>query len=264
MTASVLTDPSPTLSLADREAFREQGFLIVRGVFAPAEMAMVSMEAERLLGRDDLKHTNNIRCRWQNHIETGECLFETFDPVTDISPLCDQLARDPRLVGLLSALYGEPAHLFKDKLIFKPPGAKGYDLHQDYIGWPNFPRTFVTAAVAIDPCAKENGATEVFSGYHRCGCLSPEDGDYHPLPPETVDDSSGVFLELEPGDVAVFGCFVPHRSAPNRSESWRRLLYLSYNADSDGGDQRDAHYAEFHAWLKTKYAEYGRHETYFR
>ncbi len=71
-------------------------------------------------------------------------------------------------------------------------------------------------------------------------------------------------LELDPGDVAVFGCFVPHRSGPNRSDRWRRLLYLGYNADSDGGDRRAAHYAEFHAWLKAKYAEYGKAETYFR
>jgi hypothetical protein len=262
MTAAVA--PVPGGAPGDRRAYAEDGFLVVRGLFSPAEMAVASLEAERLLGRDDLKDTNNIRCRWQNHVGTGECLFETFDPVADISPVCGQLARDPRLVGVLSALYGEPARLFKDKLIFKPPGAKGYDLHQDYIGWPGFPRTFVTAAVAIDPCGKDNGATEVFPGYHRRGYLSPEDGDYHPLPAGAVDETRGVVLELEPGDVAVFGCFVPHQSAPNRSDRWRRLLYLSYNADSDGGDRRTAHYAEFYAWLKKKYAEYGKHDTYFR
>lgn len=250
--------------LVDREAYRTRGYAVVRGLFSPAEMAVVSMDAERLLDRTDLKHTNNIRCRWQNHVDTGECLFETFDPVTDLSPVCNRLARDPRLVGLLADLYGEPAHLFKDKLIFKPPGAKGYDLHQDYIGWPGFPKTFVTAAVAIDPCGRENGATEVFPGYHARGYLSPEDGEYHSLKPDAVGESTGEFLELEPGDVAVFGCFVPHRSQPNRSGGWRRLLYLSYNADSEGGDRRAAHYAEFHAWLAKKYAEYGKTETYFR
>src|SRR5262245_48854280 len=123
------------LSPAQRRQYREDGFLVVHGLFSPAEIALVSMEAERLLCRDDLKDMNNIRCRWQNHHASGECLFETFDPVADISPLLNQLARDTRLVGLLSTLYGEPAHLFKDKLVFKPPGAKGYDLHQDYIGW---------------------------------------------------------------------------------------------------------------------------------
>src|SRR5262249_48315172 len=150
------------------------------------------------------------------------------------------------------------------KLIFKPPGAKGYDLHQDFIGWPGFPESFVTAAVAIDPCGRENGATEVFPDCHARGYLSPRDGDYHPLAAGAAEGITGEFRELEPGDVAIFGCFVPHRSAPNRSDSWRRLLYLSYNADSDGGDRRDAHYAEFHVWLKKKYAEYGKTETYFR
>jgi ectoine hydroxylase-related dioxygenase (phytanoyl-CoA dioxygenase family) len=71
-------------------------------------------------------------------------------------------------------------------------------------------------------------------------------------------------LRLEPGDVAFFGCFMPHRSGPNRTNGPRRLLYLSYNADSEGGDQREKHYEEFHAWLKVKYAQYGKHNTYFR
>lgn len=255
--------PTP-LTPAQRAAYDRDGYVVFRGVFDPAEMAVAAIEAERLYGRDDLKDTNNIRCRWKDHAATGECLFECFDPVADISPVMAELARDPRLTEVVSALYGEPARLFKDKLIFKPPGAKGYDLHQDYIGWPNFPKSFVTAAVAIDPCARGNGATEVFPGYHRRGYLSPEDGDYHNVPAGAVHESAGVVLELEPGDVAVFGCFVPHRSDANRSGGWRRLLYLSYNADSDGGDRRDAHYAEFHAWLKLKYDEYGKHDTYFR
>jgi hypothetical protein len=253
-----------TLTPHHRRTYEQDGYVVVRGLFSPLEMAVVALEAERLLGLDHLKDTKNIRCRWQNHVGTGECLFETFDPVADISSVCNNLARDPRLVGVISELYGEPALLFKDKLIFKPPGAKGYDLHQDYIGWPGFPETFLTAAVAIDPCGRDNGATEVFPGYHTGGYLSPKDGEYHSLSASEVDESKGVFLELEPGDVAIFGCFVPHRSAPNRSGSWRRLLYLSYNANSDGGDQRDAHYAEFHTWLKKKYAEYGKTETYFR
>lgn len=255
---------SPELTQADLDGYHANGFLVVRGLFNPFEMAAVGMEAERLLGRTDLMDTNNLRCRWQNSVLTGECLFETFDPVLDLSDVCGAVARDGRLLNIVSALYGEPAHLFKDKLIFKPPGAKGYDLHQDYIGWPGFPKTFITAAVAVDPCGKDNGATEVFPGYHRRGYLSPEDGDYHPCPPGVVDESAGVVLNLEPGDVAIFGGFVPHRSAPNTSDGWRRLLYLSYNADSDGGDRRDAHYAEFHHWLKGKYAEYGKTETYFR
>jgi ectoine hydroxylase-related dioxygenase (phytanoyl-CoA dioxygenase family) len=260
---AIATAPSLVLAPAQRQSYDQQGFLVVRDVFAPDEIAAAVAEADRLVIRKDRIDTRNLRCRWQPHSDNGECLFETFDPVIDIAPVCAQLARHPRLLALLGTLYGEPARLFKDKLIFKPAGARGHDLHQDYIAWPSFPRTFVTAAVAIDPCGLDNGCTVVYPGYHLQGCLSPEDGDYHPLPPETVDERSAVPLELQPGDVAVFGCFTPHRSAPNSSGHSRRLLYLSYNADSDGGDRRERHYREFLGWLRKKYAEYGKTNVYF-
>jgi hypothetical protein len=261
---AVATTVSPRLGPQQLDHYRNQGYLVVRQVFSPFEIAAVVLEAERLLERRDLIHTDNIRCRWQPHVVTDECLFETFDPVIDIGPVCGQLARDPRILALVSDIYGEPAHLFKDKLIFKPPGAKGYDLHQDYIGWKDFPRSFITVLAAIDPADRANGCTEVFPGYHQRGYLSPEDGDYHPVPAGVVDESLAVPLELEPGDIALFGAFTPHRSAPNRSNGWRRQLYLSYNADSDGGERRTAHYREFHDWLKIKYAEYGKHHVYFQ
>jgi ectoine hydroxylase-related dioxygenase (phytanoyl-CoA dioxygenase family) len=246
------------------EQYRADGFLIVREMFSPEEIAALTADADRVFQRADLKDSDNIRCRWQNDVNTGECRFDCFDPIIDLSPVCERVARDARLIDLVSDVYGEPAHLFKDKLIFKPPSALGYALHQDYIAWPSFPKTFVTAIVAIDGTDATNGATEVFRGYHQRGCLTPPDGNYHQLPDETVDPSTGVMLTLEPGDVAIFGGYTPHRSGPNRSDRWRRLLYLSYNAHSDGGERRDAHYAEFHAWLKDRYADYGKTNTFFR
>jgi 2-aminoethylphosphonate dioxygenase len=244
--------------------YQHDGFLIVRGVFSPERIAELDAEAQRLLGRTDLIDTNNIRCRWQNHVETGECRFDCFDPVIDLSDVCARAARDPNLLAVLGALYGESACLFKDKLIFKPAGALGYQLHQAYTSWKSFPPTFVTAIVAIDAADASNGATEVFAGYHQRGCMSTLDGNYHQLPEDAVDPSAGVVLELAPGDVAIFSGYTPHRSGPNRSAESRRLLYLSYNALSDGGEQRERHYAEFHTWLQDRYAEYGRTATFFR
>jgi ectoine hydroxylase-related dioxygenase (phytanoyl-CoA dioxygenase family) len=253
----------PALAEQRRQEYQKQGFLILREIFTQEEIAAAAEEAKRLLERKDLIDQRNLRCRWQAGCADGECMFETFDPVIDLSPVCTRIARDPRLLERLGSLYGEPARLFKDKLIFKPPGANGYDLHQDYIAWPSFPRSFVTAVVAIDSCGLDNGCTIVYPGYHLQGCLSAEDGDYHPLPAEAVDEATAIPLELQPGDVAVFGCFTPHRSARNTSNRWRRVLYLSYNADSDGGDCREQHYSEFLGWLRKKYAEYGKTNTYF-
>ena len=244
--------------------YKNDGFLIARGVFDGQRIAELAAEADRLMARADLIDANNIRCRWQNHVDTGACRFDCFDPVIDLSEPCARAARDPKLIEIVSALYGEQACLFKDKLIFKPAGALGYQLHQDYISWTSFPTTFVTAIVAIDGADATNGATEVFRGYHQQGLIGPPDGKYHQLPDDTVDPARGVVLELAPGDVAVFGGYTPHRSGPNRSSDSRRLLYLSYNASSDGGDQRDQHYAEFKTWLQERYAEYGKTGTFFR
>jgi ectoine hydroxylase-related dioxygenase (phytanoyl-CoA dioxygenase family) len=244
--------------------YHRDGFLILRGVFDEDEVASLASEAETLLTRKELMNTQNIRCRWQNHVETGECTFDCFDPVIDIGPVCRYFARDERILQPLRQIYDDEAHLFKDKLIFKMPGMTGYAMHHDFISWKSFPESFVTVIVAIDPTDAENGATEVFSGYHAKGYLSDRDGEYHELSLEKVDLSRGTVLDLAPGDVAIFSGFTPHRSGPNNSKRWRRQLYFSYNAGRDGGEQRDAHYREFHEWLEKKYAEYGKTGVYFK
>lgn len=256
-----MTTTAPT---AMRAEYERTGFVVVRGLLTPDLMARAAAEAETLPERyARLVSTKNLRCRWQNNVYTGECTFETFDPVIDLSPACREVATAPALHSLLAELYGEPACLFKDKLILKPPGVKGYGLHQDWIGWDGFPRSFLTVLAPFESADRDNGCTVVYPGYHQAGCLTPEDGQYHELPADTVDERTAVPLVLEPGDVAVFGGFTPHRSDPNRSGRWRRQLYLSYNALSDGGDQRAEHYRQFHVWLREKYAQYGKTDVYF-
>jgi 2-aminoethylphosphonate dioxygenase len=225
--------------------WRERGFLILRDLFDSAEMESLQAESDRLLtDRRDLISPQNLRCRYMAHHETGELLFEVFDPVNDISPVCQRFSADRRIISVIECLYGEPACLFKEKLIFKPPGSLGYQLHQDIPwAWNGFPQTFLTVLIPIDPSTEENGCTEVFSGYHT-GFLS-QDAAAYMLPDDVVDPTRRTPLLLNPGDIAIFHGLTPHRSDPNRSSQMRRVLYVSYNALSDGGDQRTAHYAEF-------------------
>ena len=215
MNASTDAPLLPALDSARLRAWRDDGFVVLRDLFPADEIAAAADEANELLERHKaLIDVRNLRCRWQPNVETGECRFETFDPVIDLSPACRRLAFDPRLLEALAGLYGDEPCLFKDKLIYKPPGVKGYGLHQDWIAWPGFPTSFLTVLVPLDPAGVDNGCTEVFPGYHRQGSLSPKDGQYHELPADAVDEARCVPLELGVGDVAVFGGFTPHRSAP--------------------------------------------------
>ncbi len=258
------TEALRTLDEQQRFQWKQDGYLVIRKLFRSEEMTALSDEVWKLTSQRELIDKRNLRCRFQQTHDGSECLWETFDPVIDLSLMCEQLAFAPGLLDVLHDLYGEPACLFKDKLIFKQPGTKGYELHQDWISWSGFPRSFLTVLIPVDAAHERNGCTEVFPGYHRTGSLTPEDGEYHQLSVEQVDDSTGVKLVLDPGDVAVFDGFTPHRSGPNLSDSWRRQLYLSYNARSDGGNQREAHYDQFRDYLKRRYAEHNLVDTYFR
>jgi len=85
----------------------------MRRVFSGDEIQLLQRDPDRLLQHFDLIDSANIRCRWQNHVETGECRFDCFDPVIDFSEAFAGLARDERIIRAVSAVYGEPACLFK-------------------------------------------------------------------------------------------------------------------------------------------------------
>lgn len=246
--AAPLHDPA-----AAAAAYQSRGFVVLRGFFSAETMRTLSAETQQLWEDAEGRICReNLRCRYMPHHETGELLFECFDPVIDLAPPLAQIAFDARLLKVLGKIYGEPAHLFKDKLIFKPAGARGYPLHQDYIGWKNFPRSFLTVLIPLDAATEENGCTVVYEGLHRRGLFTPEDGSFHPTPRECVDGAPRVPLVMQPGDIAIFSGFTPHESNSNRSSASRRQLYLSYNADRDGGDRRAEHYQEFHRWLRER------------
>jgi len=244
--------------------YKEDGFIILRSIYSPVEMTAVQQECDRLLiEHADLIEPNNVRCRFMPHHQSGEPLFEVFDPVNDLSESLRQVCFDPRLKSVVEAIYCEPAELFKEKLIFKMPGAKGYSLHQDIPqNWTGWPQSFLTVLVAIDSCHRENGCTEVYRGYQDRFVSS--DPDAYMLLDDCVCKSRREFLELEPGDVAIFHGLTPHCSAPNRSAGPRRAFYISYNAQSDGGDQRRAHYEAFQAMLTQRLVGEDSSTPYFR
>ncbi len=66
---------------------------------------------------------------------------------------------------------------------------------------------------------------------NEVGCIDPQMAsklDWTPVP-------------VEVGSVLFFSLKAPHRSVPNRTDTQRRAIYLTYNAASEG-DLRQAYY----------------------
>lgn len=143
------------------------------------------------------------------------------------------------LAQAASALLGEPAVLYKDKLNYKLPGGAGYAPHQDAPAY-RFVELHVSCMVAIDDATRANGCLEVVSGAHdrlwpvdETGCIQTD----------VVDSMRWEAKPVQAGDTLWFHSRTPHRSGPNTSPKPRRALYPTYNALSEG-DLHDAYYRQ--------------------
>lgn len=146
------------------------------------------------------------------------------------------------MLGLVAQLFGEEALLFKEKINFKLPGGDGFKPHQDaQARWDRYGHTeHISVAVSIDEATAENGYLEIVAGEHRKGLIGPLDKE---IPNDVVEKLEWMPVPTKPGDIVLFGSYVPHRSGPNLTDSTRRLIYLTFNKLSEG-DYREQYYAD--------------------
>ena len=87
---------------------------------------------------------------------------------------------------------------------------------------------------------EDNGCLEIAPGSHDRGLIGSE---WEPLSDAQLADAEFLPIESQPGDAVFFDSYAPHRSAPNRSDGPRRVLYVTYGKASDG-DQLERYYAD--------------------
>jgi hypothetical protein len=177
--------------------------------------------------------------RWMHHRELTEhgprlCRSENFVPYHGG---LGALLTTGRLVADASALLGEPAVLYKEKVNYKAPGGAGYSPHQDAPAYP-FVDTHISCMLAIDDATVDNGCLEVVDGPPLARLPTDDRGC---VTPDVVESLAWTPVEVRAGQTLWFHSLTPHRSGPNHSSTWRRALYPTYNALAEG-DRRDDYY----------------------
>ena len=163
---------------------------------------------------------------------TGQRIIQRIEDLTPYHVGFKRLFTEGRLVNAISQVLGEHAILFKDKINFKLAGGDGFKAHQDaQAGWNVYAKYFVTALVSIDPSTEENGCLEIAPGWHAKGLIGDE---WTPLDHVATADMSFVAYPTRPGDVLLFDSYAPHRSGPNQTDQPRRVVYVTYNRESEG------------------------------
>ena len=229
----------------------DHGYAVVRGVFSQQEMLLAQAESQRIYA-EGLKH----HATWRHKNLLFEILPESYAGKRTmvqahwyawISPFFEKMRRDPRVLALMEPLLGRDIRQVAQQLHWKPPGVAqrtGYRFHQDLRFrerrdvYRDLMTSYINTGLAIDPATRANGCLQVFPGSHKLGYLGLSDdaggtimkGVTHEqeLVNAGLDLSSKVNLELEPGDLALWGLLTVHGSEGNTSDKDRAFAIQSY------------------------------------
>jgi hypothetical protein len=232
-----VSESTRILSEEQVEQFRRDGFLVVRGMYTPEETQAISDWTDAVAAYPEVP--GKYMMYFENSQDDGSrilCRIENFVPFHEGF---STLITARRMQQAVTELFGEQAVLFKDKINFKLPGGDGFKEHQDVqAGWDEFADLHITAMIAIDETNEANGSLEMIAGMHKQGLLGSM---WAPLSDEDTGHLPYVATHCKPGDAVFFDSYAPHRSAPNRTDQSRRVLYITYNKASEG-DSREQYY----------------------
>ncbi len=221
------------LSQSESAAFDQDGYIIVRQLFDPTEMAYLRRVA---------KADENLQAKaWNLTDSAGHAAKITLwnKATNDVYGL---IARSPRLVDRMERLLGGTIYHYHSKMTMKQPNSPGaWEWHQDYGYWYQngflFPH-MASCFIAVDKNTIENGCLEVLKGSNRMGRVEHgRYGDQVCADPERIAQAERVCERvacvLEPGDAVFFHSNTLHGSGQNKSRDPRWSLICCYTLASN-------------------------------
>lgn len=219
----------------DVEFYKENGYLLVKGVFNLDEVEEMRQALDKILRRAvDAKRDRNAV--WQGDYipadELKKLVLKGFHDLHYHDAAFMRAIIHPRLVSILQKLIGPNVQLHHSKMLVKPP-EKGaaFPMHQDYPYFPHERHTMLAASVHLDDADPENGCIYVIPKSHKKGPL-PHVG-HHYLNHKEYPIEMGVPCPAQAGDVLFFNYLTIHGSQPNKSDRIRRNVLFQYRDPSD-------------------------------
>ncbi len=246
--------PSPPAHVAH---YRRDGYAVARGVFMPDEIAELSSAFDRERA-SALKHGRSWR-------HGNLCYRVTDDPALGLvatmaqwpayhDPVLARFRTDPRMLAIVAPLIGRDLKQIINQCHWKPPGAVAvdYSFHQDVrfrrprAAFRNLETAYIQTGIAVDAHRRRNGGVRLLPGSQKLGEIAAlgegavmgKGSGESKLLAVGIDPTALVDLELDPGDVALWGPFMVHGSGANTGGDQRRIYLNSYvrAGDCDRGE----------------------------
>jgi hypothetical protein len=208
--------------------FREDGFLIIKGIVKPEGIKQLHEECMAAWNKE--KESFDPNKSWlQNSLLVN---------IHHKSPTVRDYYFEGPLVEIASQIIGPNIKGATSQLTFKMKGnTKPFGWHQDNGYGELEPYNALTTLTALDDTDRGNGCLWLIPGSHKQGQIRVEqDENLKKSQSEIIveaDDSLAVPMEMKAGDALIFNCWMLHKSDGNYStDRDRRILFLRF-ADAD-------------------------------
>jgi len=210
-------------STAQREAFERDGYVVVPGLLTPDELASLGAAVDAAVA---------ARTAWDRRslAEKGpyEQSFQQCINLWEDHPAVRPLTFHSLVAGAAATLLGVPAiRLWHDQALYKEPGGRLTDAHQDQAYWPIRESDTITAWIPLDGSTLDSGAMGYVAGSHRFGVrkfvniFGGEPDDLLAAP--EARGVEPIFVEVPRGGVAYHHGLTFHVAKPNRTAGTRRV-----------------------------------------
>ncbi len=222
-----------TVTPALEDSFHRDGFVVVPDLLSGAELERYGAAVDEAVARRSRHDSRTLaqKSRYEQSFTQCQNLWEDSPEVRPLTfhPLIGEAAT--RLLGVGAV------RLWHDQALYKEPGGRRTDPHQDHAYWPIVETDTVTAWIPFDGSTLESGAMGYLPGSHRSGLREfvdiffGGDDDPDPLARPELAGIEPVYVEVPPGAVAFHHGLTFHLAAPNTTTTVRRVHTVIYLAD---------------------------------
>lgn len=220
------------LSPSQIARFHQDGFLIVKGLFDPDEVAPLKEVCDNPTALNDTRLSVNDLAGRSYSASIWSELSDDY---------IGTLPRMARIVDGVEALLSEECYHWHSKIVTKKPGDGRVEWHTAYETWYEdgclYP-SLIGCSIALDKNTKENGCLQVLKKSHLMGRInSVRIANTCGSDPIRVEQALKrhelIHCEMEAGDVIFFHSQMLHASDGNESQENRSMVHCAYNAVSN-------------------------------
>jgi len=226
----VASTPIVSQELIDK--FRRDGFVVVDGLLTEAELDKFGAAVDRAVksrGRND-NRTIDQKSPYEQSFTQCINLWED-------NPEVLPLTFHPKVSEAAWLLSGAPAlRLWHDQALYKAPGGRYTEPHQDQPYWPMDEPVTLTAWVPFDGSTHRSGCMGYVPGSHRVGLkkyinIFTADEREKILEDSKIAGVPPVYVEVPRGSVAFHHGLTVHMAKTNNSDRIRRVHTMIYFRD---------------------------------